>query len=238
MIELGMIQEQLGKKKGSLVTQDTVDELNKLVEDPEYGEEFLDSYVSYFNIMEGNSAWSTPKYMNAMKFFCLMEAGHTGVDAYVKVFPERLQARVDRGQGKESMGGESSRYNATALVNEIRKVASIPVQLIHRHLLHSSILILADLAQHAKSEKVRSDSALGLIKELKPAEDTTIQLKVGMDDESRSANRDLVSQVGNLAISMQKAVAAGLDIADVQKLNIIKQGDIIDAEVDEIYEEV
>ena len=231
MIELEMVQEQLGKKKGELVTQDTVDELNRLIDDPDYGEEFLDGYVSYFNIMEGNSAWSTPKYMNAMKFFCLVEGGHSGVDAYVKVFPERLQARIDRGQGKDRMGGEASRYNASALVNEIRKVATIPVQLIHRHLLHEAIMVNADLMLHAKSEMVQQKAAETLIRELKPVEDTTIQLKVGMDDESRTAQRDLVTQVGTLALNMQKAVAAGMDISEIQKLNIRKP-DVIEAEIE------
>lgn len=232
IIEIEMIQEQLGKKKGELVTQDTVDELNRLVDDPEYGEEFLDSYVSYFNIMEGNSTWSTPKYMNAMKFFTLIEGGHSAVDAYVKTFPDRLQARIDRGQGKDNMGGESSRYNASALVNEIRKVASIPVQLIHRHLLHEAIMVSADLMMNANSEIVQQKAAETLIKELKPAEDTTIQLKVGMDDESRNAQNTLVAHIGALALSMQQAVAAGSDIGDVQKLNI-KRPEIVEAELED-----
>jgi len=231
MIEIEMIQEQLGKKKGELVTQGTVDELNNLVDDPEYGEEFLDMYVSYFNVMEGNSAWSTPKYMNAMKFFCLVEGGHNGVDAYVKVFPERLEARVKRGQGKDNMGGESSRYNASALVNEIRKVATIPVQLIHRHLLHEAILVNADLMLHAKSEMVQQKAAETLIRELKPVEDTTINLKVGMDDETRSAQRELVDHVGQIALNQQKMLASGMSISEIQRLNI-KKPEVIEAEVE------
>jgi len=232
MVEIEMIQEQLGKKKGALVTQDTVDELNSLVEDPEYGEEFLDSYVSYFNVMEGNSAWSTPKYMKAMKFFTLIESGHHAVDAYVKVFPDRLQSRVDRGQGKDDMGGEASRYNASALVNEIRKVASIPVQLIHRHLLHEAIMVQADLMLHAKSEMVQQKAAESLIKELKPMEDTTIQLKVGMDDETRNAQSQLVEHVGQIALNQQRMLASGMDIGEIQKLNI-KRPEIVEAELEE-----
>lgn len=226
-----MVQEQLGKKKGELVTQGTVDELNNLVDDPDYGEEFLDMYVSYFNVMEGNSAWSTPKYMNAMKFFCLIEGGHSGVDAYVKVFPDRLQARIDRGQGKDNMGGESSRYNASALVNEIRKVATIPVQLIHRHLLHEAILVNADLMLHAKSEMVQQKAAETLIRELKPVEDTTINLKVGMDDETRSAQRELVDHVGQIALNQQKMLASGMSISEIQRLNI-KKPEVIEAEIE------
>lgn len=35
-LELQILQEQLGQKKGKLITQEIVDELNMLEEDPDY----------------------------------------------------------------------------------------------------------------------------------------------------------------------------------------------------------
>ena len=124
-VTLEVLQGQVNKKKSHLITQDTVDEINKLVEDPDYGEEFLDAYVQYFDITSQMGNWNTPKYLNAMKFFILMEQNMTAVDAYCKVFPERLEARHERGESKRDMGGEASRYNSSQIVNEIRKVAGI-----------------------------------------------------------------------------------------------------------------
>ena len=98
MLELEVLQDQLGKKRGHLVNQEVVDELNKLCDEPDYGEEFVEYYVRYYNILEKNNQWTTPKYMNALKFFSLVEANHSLVDAYVKTFPDRLTARHARGE--------------------------------------------------------------------------------------------------------------------------------------------
>ena len=230
---LELMQQQLGAKKGSLISQDTVDELDKLIDDPDYGEEFLDSYMQHFNILEQNGAWSTPKYMNALKFFTLIEANHAAVDAYVKVFPDRLQSRLDKGQSKTDMGGEASRFNASALVNEIRKVATIPVQLIHRHLLHESILKQASLMNDIRvSPAVQQKAAEALMRELKPAEDSTIELKVGMTDDAKSQQNKLIEHIGQIALNQQKMLASGMSIAEIQRLNIIKD-EVIEGEIDE-----
>lgn len=221
MLELTVLQDQLGKKKGSLITQDTVDELNRLAEDADYGEQFIDAYSSYFNVMEKNSQWTTPKYMSAMKFFTLMESGHNATDAYVKTFPERLAARHARGESKKEMGGEASRYNASALVNEIRKVATIPVQLTHRHMLTAALdKSMRLMLDPNVSPTVQQKAAETLIRELKPTEDSTVNIKVGMTDEAKSQQAKLVDHIGQIALQQQKMLAAGLDIAEIQKLNI------------------
>lgn len=233
-ITLEQLRQQVGGKRSYLITQSIVDEINKLIEDPDYGEAFLDQYISYFNILDnGHREWSTPKYMNAMKFFCLVESGYKLVDAYVKVFPERLQARIDRGQSKKDIGGEASRYNASKMVNEIRKVASIPIQLIHRHLLHQSILVTANLMNDTNvSPMVRQKAAETLIKELKPSEDSNLNIKIGMSDEAKAQQAQLVDYIGKIALQQQQLLASGMNIADIQKLNIQISRETIDVEED------
>jgi len=220
MLELEVLQDQLGKKKGSLVTQEIVDELNLLVADSDYGEEFLDAYSQYFNVMEKNNQWSTPKYMNALKFFVLVEANHTAVDAYVKVFPERLAARHARNETKRDMGGEASRYNASALVNEIRKVANISVKLIHRHTFHDAIAVTAKLMyDNNVSHTVRQKAAEVLIRELKPEEDKQINVTVTNDgsaiDELRKATESLVME-------QRRSMEAGVAVKWIAESNIIE----------------
>ena len=232
-ISLDLVQAQLGKKKQHLVTDETVSELNKLIADPDYGEEFLDSYMSYFNIMEKNSKWSMDNYMNAMKFFTLLEVGDSQVNAYAKVFPNRLQARLDRDQSIDDMRGEASRYNASALVNEIRKVSVIPIQLIHRNLLHEAILKQAALMTNPKvSHAVQQKASETLIRELKPTEDSTVNIKIGLDDEAKTQNRQLVDYIGTIALNQQKMLASGMSIEEIQKLNvnIAHPDEVIDVE--------
>lgn len=233
-VELEVLQQQLGKK-GRAITQDTVDELNQLIEDPDYGEEFLDQYISYFNVMEKESLWTTPKYMNAMKFFCLIESGHNQLEAYVKVFPDRLQARLDRGEKKSDMGGEASRFNSSQLVNEIRKVATVPVQLIHRNILHKAIMKSAQLMNDpGVSPAVQQKAAEVLIRELKPTEDSNVNIKIGMSEEAKSQQARLLDHIGQIALQQQQMLASGMKIEDIQRLNVqISKEAVLDVEVED-----
>jgi hypothetical protein len=219
-LQLAVLQEQLGRKKGSLITQDTVDELNKLIEDPDYGEDFVDAYRQYFNILDKNTQWSTPKYMSAMKFFILMESGHTAVDAYVKVFPERLEARHARGESKTDMGGEASRYNASQLVNEIRKVAGIGVKLTHRYMLMDALDITHRLMNDRNvSPAVRQKAAETLIRELKPDEKSEISIEIKNDvsaiDELRRATEALV-------LEQRRSIEAGISVKYIAESMVIE----------------
>lgn len=234
-ITLELLQNQLGNKRSHLITQNTVDEINSLIEDPDYGEVFVEQYISYFNIIEKDTVWSTPKYMNALKFFTLVESRHSLVDAYVKVFPERLQARLDRGERKSDMSGEASRYNTSQLVNEIKKVSAVPVQLIHRHLLHKAILKTATLMNDPSvSPAVQQKAAETLIRELKPAEDSNVNIKIGLDEDSKQQQAKLVEHIGSIALNQQKMLAAGMSIEEIQRLNvqISKNVDYEEAEVE------
>jgi len=236
-VTLELLQEQVGVKKKHLINQDVVDEINKLVEDPDYGEVFLEQYVNYFNILEKNNRWSIPKYTNALKFFMLVESGNTLTDAYIKVFPERLQARLDRGENKQHIGGEASRYNASQLVTEIRKVATVPVQLIHRHLLHNAIMKTAQLMNDPSvSPTVQQKAAETLIRELKPTEDSNVNIKIGLDEESKQQQARLVEHIGTIALNQQKMLASGMSIEEIQKLNvqISKQDTFTDVEVEDV----
>lgn len=219
-LSLEVLSDQLGKKKGHLITQDVVDELNALIEDPDYGDDFLEAYSNFFNVMEKNGQWSTAKYMNALKFFTLVEANHTAVDAYVKVFPERLEARHKRGESKRDMGGEASRYNASALVNEIRKVANISVKLIHRHTFHDAISMTAKMMyDNNVSPAVRQKAAEVLIRELKPEEDKQINVTVTNEgsaiDELRKATEALV-------LEQRRGMEAGIAVKWIAESSIIE----------------
>lgn len=214
-VELVTLQNQLNTKKS--ITQDVVDELNKLAEDPDYGEEFIDSYITYFSVIERNDKWGTPKYTNAMKFFTLVESDMSLIDAYCKVFPERLQAVLDLGKERSDISGQASRYNNSKLVNDIRSMATIPVQLVHRHTFYESINVLADLMRTAQSEKVRGDAAATLLKELKPAENTKIQLDIGV---KHSVIDDYEMMMSRMAKEQQKLISQGGDIKSIANASI------------------
>jgi len=218
-LDINVLQAQLSAKQKHMITDDTVDELRKLANDPDYGEEFLDTYRDHLNILSSNSKYTTKGYMSAVKFFSLIEAGNNITESYIIVFPERFKARTDRGQEKADIRGEASRYNSTALVNEIRKVATIPVQLIHRHLLHEAILEQADLMRNARSEMVRQKAGEVIIKELKPLEENVLSIKV--EDGAKSAIASLQEATEKLIIREQQSIQAGVPIKSIIEAKIV-----------------
>jgi hypothetical protein len=231
-LDLGVLQSQLSNKQKNMINEGTVQELQKLCDDPEYGEEFVDCYKDHLNILKENSKYTSNGYMSAIKFFSLVESGNSLTDAYIKVFPERLQRRLNRGQLKTDITGEASRFNGTALVNEIRKVAGIPINLIYRHLLHEAILEQAKLMTGARSEMVRQKAGETLIKELKPTEDHVISVKV--EDGTKSAIQSLREAAERLAIQETQSTQAGVSLRTIIEGKIITN---LDEEIIEVEEE-
>lgn len=235
-LDLQVLQSQLTKKQQNMLNQGTVDELNKLIDDPDYGEEFVDMYRDHLNILSQNSKYTSNGYMSAVKFFALIESGNNITNAYCKVFPERLKRRLDRGQSKDDIRGEASRFNTTALVNEIRKVAGIPINLIYRHLLHEAILEQAELMRTARSEMVRQKAGDTLIRELKPTEDQVISVKV--EDGTKSAIQQLREAAEKLAIQEMQSAKAGISLKTIIEGKIVTDLDEEQVEFnDENYEE-
>lgn len=216
-LTLVTVQSQLTKQQKLLVNEETLAEINKLAADPEYGEEFLDSYLDHLNVLAEAPRNTHSQYLNAVKFFSLVEAGNSLTDAYIKVFPERYEqakrSNRDPESGKEIVRGNASRYSSSKMVNEIRRVATIPVQLIYRHILHAAILDTAVLATTAKSEMVRQKANEVLIKELKPPEDAVLQIKV--DDGTKSVIEELRNAAQTLAAKQYEAIQAGVPLKEI-----------------------
>ena len=240
-LTLDIVQSQLRPQQRLMVDEKTVNEVKKLAEDPEYGQEFLDTYLDHLNVFKENSRRSHDQYLSAVKFFSLVEAGNSLTDAYIKTFPERYTARKrnhdPEDRKKDIMRGEASRYNSSVLVNEIRKVAAIPVQLIHRHILHEAIIEQANLMRTARSEMVKQKAAACLIAELKPSEDHVLNVKV--EDGTTSMIDQLRNATEKLAAAELQRVKAGVPLKDIAESKIIdgEAEEIEDADFEEIQEE-
>jgi hypothetical protein len=233
-LDLVVVQSQLPKNQRPMVDESVLEEIQKLAEDPDYGEEFLDTYIDHLNVLKNVSKRTHDQYLNAVKFFSLVEGGHSLTDAYIKVFPDRFRTRKKGSSDpdKSVMRADASRYNNTMLVNEIRKAATIPVQLIHRHLLHEAILEQANLMRNARSEMVRQKAADTLIRELKPAEEHTLKLDV--NDGASSVIEELRKATERLAAAEHQSVMAGVPLKTIAESRIHEPETIEDVDYEEV----
>jgi len=231
-ISLDLVQTMLPKSHQGQVDDTMLEEIKKLAENPDYGPDFLQAYWDCLNVLAENPKNSHTQYLNALKFFSLIEAGHSLTDAYIKTFPDRYEARAkgNPNADKSIIRGEASRFNQSKLVNQIRQACTMPVQLIHRHLLHEAILENAKLMKTAKSEMVRQKAADTLIRELKPAEENIINVKV--EDNSTSVIQDLRAATMELAQQQQKAIEGGMPTKQIAAARIFsREDDVIEAEL-------
>ena len=229
-LSLDALKVNLPKKFKGNVTQDVVDEINHLVTDPDYGEEFKESVLTHTSILSGKDSWSMQQYVDAVKFYSLSAMGHSQVDAYIKVFPNRLESRVERGQGKEDMRGEAARFNGTELVNQIRNQALVPLHLVNQGTTQLAINQLTHLMMNARSDVAKVSAATTLLKELKAPETTRIELEIGTKDSD--AILDLKSSLADLASGQLQGLERGQ--VSVKELGSLKpKEEVIEVELDE-----
>ena len=228
-LSLEVMQVNLPKAYKKNVTQEVVDEINQLTKDPDYGQEFQDSFTTFTTILSGKEAFSLQQYISAVKFYSLTAAGLPLVRAYVKVFPERLQARLDRGQTIDDMGGEASRYNGTDAVNKIRVQALVPLHLVNQGTTQQAINVLLDITLRGRSEVARVTAAATLLKELRPPEAQQVELQLGMSDAALEAQAKTNETLTSIAENQQRLLRAGVNINDLQQIHVTA----IEAEVDD-----
>jgi hypothetical protein len=221
--------EQLPKRYRKNLTKEVVDEINKLIEDPDYGEEFKESIVTHTHILGGKENFSLKSYINAVKFYSLTAAGLSATKAYIKVFPERLQARLDRGQSAYDITGEASRFNHSEVVNKVRAQALVPLHLVNQGTVQKAINTLSDIMLNGKSEVARVNAANTIIKELRPPEVQQVELQLGQSEEALKAQERQTEQLAQIAENQRRLLAAGVSIEDVQQIQVT----VIEAEEDE-----
>jgi len=228
-LKLDTVIPTLPKTYKKKVTQEILDDINDLTLDPEYGEHLKETFIGYTNILEGKENFSVEQYVSAVKFFSLHAGGLSATKAYVKVFPERLQARLDRGETINDMGGEASRYNTSNLVNKIRARALIPLHLVNQDNVQKAINTLVGIMIGGRSEVARVSAATTLIKELRPPEAQQIELQVGASDAVLEAQAKQTEQLMSIAQNQRKLMEQGFSIEDIQSIQV----KTIDVEVEE-----
>ncbi len=226
-LKLEVVREMLSDRKKKKLTQSTLDEINKLVKDPDYGEELAENYVNFIGILREKHRFSMEQYQKAIMFYTLVESGIALIHSYMQVFPERVEYRKRVYPERDmttDLAHEASRYNRSLLVMEIRKVDTISVKLIHRNLLHEAILKQATLMRTARSELVQQKASETLMRELKPDEDMNINLNIG--DGSSKVLQELRAATAALAQEQMKRIAGGTSVKSIAESRII-QGEVV-----------
>lgn len=213
------LKNALPTKQKTKVDQQLVDTINKLALDDQFKEVYKDNIIGYTQVLN-NSRYRITDYLNAVLFCSFHLMGLSKRDAYAKAFPDRYNKLIAEGANDKTIGSYVTMYSKGTLVTQILEQARIPTHILNAPLYQEAINIQAELMRSAKSEKVRSDAADSLMRELRAPETAKIALEVTTND---SAIEELRNTTLALAAEQKKLLASGFKTAkDVAHSAIIE----------------
>lgn len=182
----------------STVTDEVMNSVNAILSGPEATAAFKENLLSYSNVLlEGR--FKMTSYVSAVRYVSFKLLGGTNKAAFAATFPDKVSNWRTQGVSEKDQSSYISAYHKSKLVNLIFEQTLIPIHILNAPLLQQAINVQAELMLTANSEKVRSDAAACLIKELKPPESTKIELDLGYKADKtletlRETTRALVEQ--------------------------------------------
>lgn len=207
------------------ITQSFVDNLNKLVDEPEFREHFRDNILGYVEVLQDSST-SLSGYIRAVKYVSYKLMGFTNQEAWLRTFPERYQRLVEEKKPEAYIRSLVCAYNKGKLVNTIFEQTIVPTWVLNQDKFQKAINVQALLMTNPNvSFKVQTDAANSLLTHLKQPEaaKVTVDVNVKQEDSIGELRKTLVA----LGEAQRKAIELGIkDAQDIAESEII-EGEIV-----------
>jgi hypothetical protein len=207
------------KRQKHNINQHLVDELNKLVVDPEAREGFRENLLGYTSVLSDPNV-KLNDYVQAVKYVSYKLLGYTNQESWMKTFPVRYQRLIDLGKTDGFIRSTVACYNRGKLVNTILEQTMVPSYVLNQDLYQKALNVQLGLMTSAESEKVRTEAANSLLVHLKQPETTKLTLDVNVtQDDSIKELRDATVALADV---QRKAIEQGLNTAaEVAKSKLI-----------------
>jgi len=164
--------------------------------------------------------------INALKFCSLkLIPGMTNIKAWKIVFPERWEALKAKGK-EDKVDAHVAMYNTNDIVVELDKMLILPPYVEYMAYFHESVKKTRELMYGISStgKKVSPHveflAAAKLWEMTKMPEDNVIELRMGLNEESLSIQKQLFNQLRENAELQKKKLENGADIVEVQAIGV------------------
>lgn len=218
MLTLKEVQETLPANYKGNMTQDMVNQLNALSNDPEEARHIRENFVNFASVLsEGRFKMSD--YVRAVMYVSHKLMGKSNMSAYKETFPGRYAKMVAAGKPDNQISSIVSIYNKGLLVTEITQRAMVPTWILNQHHFQSAINVQATIMNDtAVSERVRVEAANSLLTHLKRPETKVAELNIDINmSDGMLALEDSLNQMAQMqrdAIEHDAGVSAK-DITDM-----------------------
>lgn len=200
------------------ITQELCDLLNNIVQDPLIAQQVRDNFISYTGVLK-DGKYRTEDYIHAVTYVSFKLMGDSNQEAWSKTHPGRHQALIQKGASQKEISAHVAAYNKGKLVNAVLEQSLVPTHVLNASLHQEAINHLAYLMINAQSEKVQSDSAIGLIAALKKPE-TKAEIAVTIEDNS--GMNEMKRALEDMAARQQQLIQDGAGIKTITASKIIE----------------
>ncbi|UCE97987.1 MAG: hypothetical protein JSV74_01280 [Dehalococcoidia bacterium] len=222
----------LPRKMRNIVDQKFIDEVNAAITDPIIAESIRDNLLGFASVLE-EGRFKLDDYVNAVRYVSFKIMGDSNVVAYAKTFPNRYQTLTNKGTSDKDISAYVAAFNKNKLVTLILKQTITPTHILNADIYQEAVNVQAVLMRTARSEKVRSDAAACLIKELRPPEATQIELNVKHTEDS--ALGDLRETTRQLVEQQRKIIeGGGMSAKEVAHSKIVSEAEVIDVDAERV----
>jgi len=151
----------------SNITDNIVDLLNKSSNDPIIMGNIKENFITYASVLT-DGRYKMQDYLNAVKYVSFKLLDYTNNDAYVRTFPDRYNALIQRGATAKEISSYVAAYNKNKLVTAIFEQSLVEPWILNQHNVQKAIDVLVDVLDSPDaSDYVKTIAADKLMTHLK-----------------------------------------------------------------------
>lgn len=211
MLDMESFVKALPSQMRGGISTTVVDKINAMHEDPDIAAAMRDNVVGYTSVLR-NGNYKMADFLNAVKYCTFQSMGDTYMQAWAKTFPDRYSRLKVQAKSDKDISSHVAMYRKTQLVTILTDQMLIPMHLLYADVFHTSVKVAIEIMTNTDvSPKVRSDTALGLMIQLKRPEVQRIELDIGTKEGG--AIQELKDITAKLASQQHSMIAAGVNNA-------------------------
>jgi len=229
-LTLDSLKQIIPKNLRSSISEDMVENINSIIEDPEAAKLYREDLLTYTSVLK-EGKFNFEAYLDACRFCTFKTIGDTNKDAYIKTFPDRYQRMVDNGWVEKDINSSISAYRKGMMVSKIMERSFIPISILARDLHLEALEVNHTLMYHASSDTVKQKASATILEYTKSPEEAKIEIDMSIRDQG-----NIVDQYENAlrfaAQEQMKMIKAGGDIKNVANIKLTREEEIIDVQED------
>lgn len=213
------VKEAVPKSLQVAITQQFVDKLNNVSNDPVYAEHIRNNFITYSYVLK-EGKYKTESYLNAIVYVSYKLAGLSNRDAYIKTFPQRYAAVKAGLTTSTDLDAYVSAFHHGKLVTAILEQVLVPSWILNQDAYQKAINKQVELMNTAKSEKIQCMAADSILTHLAKPQEKQGNV-INIDARDSGGIGELRDALVSLAQTQRDMIKGGMSPKKIAEQDII-----------------